>query len=490
MFDRSKLRQINDVVWELPQDAKPGMQVPVRIYATKKLLDAMEDEALEQITNVAMLPGIVAPAICLPDAHVGYGFPIGGVAAFDLDKGVISPGGIGFDINCGVRLVRTDLTYKEVEPKLKKLVDEIFVAVPSGLGEKSKLRLTGKELEQVLIEGGKWAVKKGLGWEEDIERMEEVGSLAGAKPRAVSEKAKERGANQLGTLGSGNHYLEIQKVEKIFDKELAEKLGFYSEDQIALMIHCGSRGFGHQVATDYLRIFETAMQKYGISVPDRQLACAPFKSSEGQNYYAAMAAAVNFAFANRQIIMHRVRNVFSNVFGKSAKDLGMHLIYDVAHNVAKIEKVITEGTEKLEEGTERKVLVHRKGATRAFGPSNSALPKIYKEIGQPVILGGSMETGSYLLLGTKKAEKETFGSASHGSGRTMSRSQAKKMIHGKELQKQMAEKGIYVKTASFAGLAEEAGLAYKDISEVVRALDLAGISKPIVSFRPLGNIKG
>lgn len=490
MFNREKIKQIEEAVWELPQDTKSGMRVPVRIYATKKLLDSMEDEALEQITNVATLPGIIAPAICLPDAHVGYGFPIGGVGAFDVDEGIISPGGIGFDINCGVRLVRTDLTYKEVEPKLKKLVDEIFAVVPSGLGEKSKLRLTEKELEQVMIQGGKWAVKKGFGWEEDIEKMEEAGALPGANPQKVSEKAKERGRNQLGTLGSGNHYLEIQKVEKIFDAKLAEKLGFYSNEQITLMIHCGSRGFGHQVATDYLRTFEMAMKKYKIEVPDRQLACAPFKSSEGQDYYAAMAASVNFAFANRQVIMHWVRNVFSNVFGKSAESLGMHLIYDVAHNVAKIEKVITESTEKLEEGTERKVLVHRKGATRAFGPGNPALPEIYQETGQPVILGGSMETGSYLLLGTKKAEAETFGSSSHGSGRTMSRSQAKKMIQGKELQRQMANRGIYVKTASFAGLAEEAGFAYKDISEVVRSLSLSGISKPVVSFRPLGNIKG
>jgi len=459
-------KKISDVIWEISPSYKRGMRVPARIIGSEKLLKEMEQGVFEQITNVATLPGIQKFAFCMPDGHWGYGFPIGGVAAFDQEEGIISPGGIGFDINCGMRLLRTNLEVKEVLPKIRELVDTLFGSVPAGVGAKSQLRLSPKELEGVMVNGARWAVEKGYGRKEDLQNIEEKGEIPGANPLTVSQRASERGINQLGTLGSGNHYLEIQKVEKIFDGPTAQKLGILGVDQIVVMIHCGSRGFGHQIGTDYLRSFEGAMVKYKISVPDRQLACAPFKSREGQDYFGAMTAAANFAFANRQIIMHQVRRVFEKVFGKGEEKLGMELVYDVAHNIAKIEEY--DG---------KKLVVHRKGATRSFP-------------GQPVIIGGSMESGSYLLLGTEKAISETFASTAHGSGRTMSRAAAKKQVRGDLLQKKMEDQGIYVRTVSFAGLAEEAGVAYKNISEVVETLDRAGISKKVASFVPIGNIKG
>lgn len=489
-MERPEFKKIKNGVWEIAKSFKPGMKVPVRVTATKKLLDQMEDGVFEQITNVATLPGIQKYAIALPDSHIGYGFNIGGVAAFDVDEGVISPGGIGFDINCGIRLITTNLTFSEVQPKIQDLIDLLFARIPSGLGKGSLVRLDKSEFKKILEEGTAWCVKKGFGWDEDLERTEERGGMAGADPEKVSERAIARGIGQVGSLGSGNHFLEIQKVVKIFDKDLAKKMGIFSEEQITIMIHCGSRGFGHQVATDYLKVFSQAMSKYGISVPDRQLACAPFKSAEGQDYFAAMACAVNMAFANRQMIMHKVRECFSEFFGKSPEDLGMRLVYDVAHNIAKLETRNKKQEARNKKQEARKLVVHRKGATRALGPGNSKLLKIYQETGQPVIIGGSMESASYLLVGTKKAEEETFASTCHGSGRTMSRTKAKKQIWGGELQKQMREKGIYVKTSSFAGLAEEAGLAYKDIDEVIKAVSVAGISKPVARFSPIGNIKG
>lgn len=461
-----KFKKISDVVWEIDTSFKKGMRVPVRIVASEKLLREMEQGVFEQITNVATLPGIQKFAFCMPDGHWGYGFPIGGVAAFDQEEGIISPGGIGFDINCGMRLLRTNLTVNEVLPKLHELVDTLFASVPAGVGSRSQLRLTQKELEEVMVKGARWAVEKGYGRKEDLENIEEKGEIPGADPLAVSQHARERGISQLGTLGSGNHYLEIQKVEKIFDAPTAQEMGVTGVDQIVVMIHCGSRGFGHQIGTDYLRIFESAMAKYKISVPDRQLACAPFKSKEGQDYFGAMTAAANFAFANRQIIMHQVRDVFEKVFGIGSEKLGLSLVYDVAHNIAKVEEY--EG---------KKLVIHRKGATRSF-PS------------QPVIVGGSMESGSYLLVGTEKAVSETFASTAHGSGRTMSRAKAKQQVRGDALQKKMQERGIYVRTVSYSGLAEEAGVAYKNISEVVETLDRAGISKKVASFVPIGNIKG
>ncbi len=479
-----EIKKISDYIWEIPPTEKEGMHVPARIYATEKLIREMDTGVFEQVTNVACLPGIQKYAYCMPDGHLGYGFPIGGVAAFSKEDGVISPGGIGFDINCGMRLIRTNLTVRDVAPRIRELVDLLFKTVPAGVGSKGLVKLTVEEFRQVMIRGVDWCIEKGYGWEQDRERIEEYGCIQGADPSKVSEKAISRGISQLGTLGSGNHYLEIQIAtpDKIFDKDAARVFGIF-ENQILVMVHCGSRGFGHQVGTDYLKIFDTAMKKYGIVVRDRELACAPFNSPEGQDYYRAMKCAANIAFANRQVILHRIREGFGRVFGKDPQELGMEIIYDVAHNVAKLEVHEVDGEEK-------ELVVHRKGSTRCFGPGRKELPRVYRDTGQPVIVGGSMQTGSYLLVGTEKAMKETFGSTMHGSGRTMSRTAAKKKVLGSNLQKEMEKEGIIVKSVSMAGLAEEAGFAYKDISEVVDTMEMAGISRKVVGLKPIGNIKG
>ena len=480
----SEIKKVNDYAWEIPVNYKKGMLVPARIYASEKLLKEMDDGVFDQVTNMACLPGIQKYALCMADGHWGYGFPIGGVAAFDTENGVISPGGIGFDINCGMRLVTTNLTYEEVKPKLKELVDTLFKFVPVGVGCKGIVKLNKSQFNEILINGSKWCVDNGYGWKEDLETTEENGCIKGADTSKISQRAVARGIDQLGTLGSGNHYLEIQVVKKenIFDKDIAKKFGIDKPNQICIMVHCGSRGFGHQVASDYLKIFEEAMKKYGITVPDRELSCAPFKSQEGQDYYKAMACAANMAFANRQVILHRIRECFSKVFGKSAEELEMNQVYDVAHNIAKLEEHVVNGKKKM-------LIVHRKGATRSYGPGFSELPAKYKKIGQPVIIGGSMETGSYLLLGTNSAS-ETFNSTAHGAGRTMSRTKAKHEVKGEQLQKEMEAKGIYVKSMSYAGLAEEAGIAYKDINEVIDTIHNAGLSKKIVRLLPIGNAKG
>ncbi len=477
-----EINKVSDFLWELPMSTKAGMRVPARIYASENLLSEMDDGVFEQVTNVATLPGIVKYSYCMPDGHWGYGFPIGGVAAFDLDEGVISPGGIGFDINCGMRLIRTNLEEGEVRPRIEKLVDELFRAIPAGVGCTGFVKLSQNEFQQVMAEGSAKVISMGYGWEEDLKRTEDHGCIKNADPSAVSKKAIDRGINQLGTLGSGNHYLEVQVVKEVFDQKCAEAFGL-TEGRIVVMIHCGSRGLGHQVGTDYLDIFAKKIKDYGFKVPDMQLACAPINSPEGKRYHRAMASAANTAFANRQVIMHRVREVFEKVFGTSAKKLEMELVYDVAHNIAKVEEYEVDG--KV-----RKLLVHRKGATRSFGANHRELDLGYREVGQPVIIGGSMETGSYLLVGTEKAMRESFGSTAHGSGRTMSRAQAKKQYRGTELQAKMRERGIYVRTVSMSGLAEEAGSAYKDISEVVETVHQAGISRKIASFVPIGNIKG
>ncbi|MBC8500187.1 MAG: RtcB family protein [DPANN group archaeon] len=461
------------------------MKVPARIYATKKLLSEMDKGVFDQLTNVACLPGIQKHAYCMPDGHWGYGFPIGGVAAFDPEKGVISPGGIGFDINCGMRLVTTNLTYRDVEPKLKPLVNLLFEKVPTGVGAKGFLRINENQFKEIMVHGAKWCVENGYGWKEDIKRIEEYGCIKGADPSKVSEKAIKRGLKQMGTLGSGNHYLEVQMVtaDNIFRPEIARKFGIIRPDQIVVMVHCGSRGFGHQVATDYLVVFNKVMKEIKLDVKDRELACAPFKSKEGQNYYKAMACAANAAFVNRQIILHRIRECFSQIFKKEPEDMDMNMVYDVAHNIAKVEEHKIDGSKK-------ELVVHRKGSTRSFGPGHPELTKLYRDVGQPVILGGSMETGSYLLVGTESAMNETFGSTAHGSGRTMSRTKAKHIVRGDELQRDMEKRGIYVKAASMSGLAEEAGLAYKNISDVVQTLEKADISRSVVAFKPIGNIKG
>ena len=485
-FEKPKeISKISDTIWEIPTSFKKGMLVPARIYATKKLLDGMDAGVFNQVTNVACLPGIQKYSFCMPDGHWGYGFPIGGVAAFDSETGIISPGGIGFDINCGMRLVTTNLTYKEVQPKLKELVDGLFKTVPSGVGARGFVQASESQFKEIMSDGSKWCVENGYGWKNDLERTEGHGKIEWADPEKVSAKALERGIKQLGTLGSGNHYLEIQvaKAENIFDDKLAKRFGINTPDQVVVMVHCGSRGFGHQIGTDYLRIFEEAMKKYNIHIYDRELACAPFQSNEGQDYYKAMACAANMAFANRQVILHRIREGFSKVFRTDAEKLEMNMVYDVAHNIAKLEEHTVDGKRK-------KLVVHRKGSTRAFPPNHPELAPIFKDTGQPVIIGGSMETGSFLLVGTEKAMEETFGSTAHGSGRTMSRAAAKHQVSGGQLQKDMEKRGIYVKATSMSGLAEEAGFAYKDINDVVDAVSQAGISKPVVQLRPVGNVKG
>ena len=476
-----KVNRISDEIWEIPMSEKSGMLVPARIYATRNILQSMDSGVFDQVTNVACLPGIRRYALCMPDGHWGYGFPIGGVAAFDAQEGIISPGGVGYDINCGMRLIRTDLTLADVQPHLERLMTELFRKVPAGVGASGFVRLSREEFGRVMTHGAKWCVERGYGWHRDLIRMEEGGCIEGVDASVVTDHAIQRGINQLGTLGSGNHYLEVQVVsnDRIFDPVTAAALGITGHEQIVVMVHCGSRGFGHQVASDYLKVFEKSMRRYGITVKDQQLACAPFRSPEGQEYFSAMNCAANAAFANRQVITHQIREAFATVFGRSAEALGMELVYDVAHNIAKVERYL-----------EGELVVHRKGATRAFGPGSPELPDIFRQTGQPVICGGSMETGSYLLVGTDHAVRDTFGSTMHGAGRTMSRAQAKRTVRGRELQEQMQQRGILVKAVSMSGLAEEAGLAYKDISEVVESVDRAGITKKVAELRPIGNIKG
>jgi len=479
------LQRISETVWEIPTTYKKGMRVPARIYATRKLVEDMDEGVVDQVTNVATLPGIVDYALCMPDGHWGYGFPIGGVAAMDSRNGVISPGGIGFDVNCGMRLVLTNLTYEEVRPRLRELVDRLFQRIPAGVGSSGFLNITRSEFRTVVEEGARWCLKNGYGWLDDLTYTEESGCISGADATRVSDKAVDRGYRQIGTLGSGNHYLELQvaRPENIIDRKLAEAFGITIPNQVVLMFHCGSRGFGHQVATDYLQTFLKVMEKkYGIKILDRELACAPFHSPEGQDYFAAMKCAINMSFANRQVILHRIREVFADIFHRDPVDLDLRQVYDVAHNTAKLER-------HLVHGEMRELLVHRKGATRAFGPGRDELPAAFRKTGQPVIVGGSMETGSYLLCGVEQGSA-TFFSTAHGSGRTMSRRQAKKQFKGKKLQEEMAARGIYVHSVSYSGLAEEAGAAYKDIDEVVLATEQAGISKRVVKLVPIGNIKG
>jgi tRNA-splicing ligase RtcB len=480
------LQKVSNTVWELPATYKQGMRVPARIIATEKLVRDMDEAVYQQVSNVATLPGITRYALCMPDGHSGYGFPIGGVAAMDVSEGgVISPGGIGFDINCGMRLVTTNLTIDDVQPRLKEIVDLLFQRVPAGVGSHGFLKLSHSDFRHLVEQGARWCIERDLGWYEDLELTEENGCISGADASKISERAVERGYNQVGTLGSGYHYLEVQvaRPDDVCDKELAAKFGITIPNQIVVMFHCGSRGFGHQVATDYLQTFLKVMEpKYGIKVLDRELACAPLDSPEGRDYFAAMKCGLNMSFASRQVILHRIREVFSQIFGRNPEELGMRMVYDVSHNTAKLEK------HKID-NEERTLLVHRKGATRAFGPGHEEVPAQYREVGQPVIIGGSMETGSYLLVGTARGA-ETFFSTAHGSGRTMSRTKARKQWHGKQLQRDLEARGIYVRSTSWAGLAEEAGAAYKDIDEVIAATELAGISRPVARFTPIGNIKG
>jgi tRNA-splicing ligase RtcB len=476
--------QLSDTVWELPLSFREGMRVTARILATPRLMEKMDEGVYEQISNVAKLPGIVGHAFCMPDGHWGYGFPIGGVAAFDLRSGIISPGGIGFDINCGMRLVATSLTYPQIRSRLRELVDGLFERVPAGVGRGGLVKLSEEEFVELIEQGGRWALRRGFATAEDLDRTEDGGSVSGADASKVSAEAIRRGIGQVGTLGSGNHYLEIQvaRKENILDEAAAREMGIDKPDQVVLMLHCGSRGFGHQVATDYLRRFAASAGKHGIEVADRELACAPFSSKEGQDYFAAMKCAINLAFVNRQVILHRMREVFSELFHKSADDLGLHQIYDVTHNTAKIE------THEVD-GARRELLVHRKGATRAFAPGMPGVPGAFRRVGQPVIIGGSMETGSYLLAGVPEGAA-AFYTTAHGSGRTMGRRRARKQFTGRDLRARMEAKGIYVRCVSDKGLAEEAGAAYKNIDDVALAAELAGLSRRVVKLTPVGNVKG
>ena len=481
-MDSDKLRRIDDTRIEVPADYKGGMRVKGIIYVDEILEKELEIQAIDQVANVATLPGIVGASMAMPDIHTGYGFPIGGVAAFDLKEGVVSPGGVGYDINCGVRLLRSNLSRGDVVPKMKDLVGVLFADVPSGVGSKGRVRLGRDDQKKILLKGARWAVEQGFGDAGDLDKIESGGCIEGADPSLISDKAYERGRAQQGTLGSGNHFLEVQYVDEIYDEEAAGGLGFF-KDQITVMIHTGSRGFGHQVCTDFLEVMERSVNKYRIELPDKELACAPFESPEAKDYLAAMRAAANYAWANRQCIMHWAREAFYKVFLLSPAELGMRLIYDVAHNIAKIE-------DHKVGGKTMKLIVHRKGATRAFPPGHPELPDLYRRLGQPVLIPGDMGRASYVLLGTEKAMEETFGSTCHGAGRVMSRHQAIKKARGRAIWREMEEKGIIVRSAGRETLAEEMPDAYKDISQVVDVVHKAGISKKVARLRPLGVIKG
>ncbi len=479
-----EINKINDLVWEIRKDFKQGMNVPIRVIASNVILNSMDKQVFEQAANVASLPGIQKYMYVMPDGHSGYGSPIGGVAAFDKESGIISPGMIGFDISCGVRLILTNLEEKEVKSHIKELIDGLFKVIPSGVGASGKEKLSDEKLNEILNYGAKWAVDNGYGWDEDLEKIELNGYARYADSKEVSKKAIDRGKGQLGTLGSGNHYLEIQviKKENIFNESIAEKIGIFP-DQVVILFHTGSRGLGHQVATDYLERFNKIMKsKYNIEVNDRELASVPFNSDDGQSYYKAMGSAVNFAFVNHQFITTKVRDVFSKVFKKSPEKLGMKILFHVSHNRATVEKHEVDGKVK-------ELIVHRKGATASYYPGREEIPGPYKMYGSPVLIGGSMETESYLLLGSD-GSKETFCSTVHGAGRTMSRAEAKRKYSGKEIKEMMMKRGIYINASSLSGLAEEAGGAYKNVSDVVDVVDKLNISKKIAKMIPIGNIKG
>ncbi|NTU41737.1 MAG: RtcB family protein [Nitrospirales bacterium] len=476
------LKRIDENKIEVPKDYKPGMRTKGIIYLDRTLEEKLEKEAIEQVANVATLPGIVGASMAMPDIHTGYGFPIGGVAAFDMQEGIVSPGGVGYDINCGVRLLRSNLSKDEIHPRMKDLIEALYTEIPSGVGSKGKIRLGPDDEKKLLLKGARWAVEKGLGEASDLERIESGGCLEGADPSLISQKAYERGKAQQGTLGSGNHFLEVQYVDEIFDEAAANSLGLF-QGQVTVMIHSGSRGFGHQVCTDFLEVMNRAAQKYGISLADRELACAPIKSREAEEYLAAMKAAANYAWANRQCLMHWTREVFRDLLRRSPRDLGMSLIYDVAHNIAKTEEHTVEGKKK-------KLLVHRKGATRAFPPGHPELPEMYRALGQPVLIPGDMGRASYLLIGTERAMEETFGSTCHGAGRVMSRHQAIKQFRGRAPWREMEDRGVIVRATGRETIAEEMPEAYKDISEVVEVVHRAGISRKVARLRPMGVVKG
>jgi len=476
-------KKIGENQYQIDADSNLGMKVPVRIYADEPLLQKMlSGRTITQAQNVSCIPGIVGQSIVLPDGHEGYGFPVGGVAAMDAEEGMISPGGVGYDINCGVRLLRTNLTEQTVRSKLKELVNDLFSSIPSGVGSKGAVRLSHSELDEVLVRGVSWAIDHGYGSTNDSDVCEENGQIPNADPNKVSDRARKRGAPQLGSLGSGNHFLEVQKVAEIHDEEAAKRMGI-KEGTITVLIHCGSRGFGHQVCSDYLRVAEQAMAKYDINLPDRELACVPNTSEEGESYRKAMFAALNFAWSNRQMITHWTRKSFERVFNQTESDLDMKLVYDVAHNIAKIEKHKVDGKE-------RKVVVHRKGATRAFPANRDEIPSKYRDLGQPVLVPGSMGTASWILLGQPNSMDLSFGSTAHGAGRTMSRTKARKNYNENDVKKSLNDKGIFIKALTRDGIVEETPQAYKDVDAVVNVSHNLGIATKVAKLVPIGVIKG
>jgi tRNA-splicing ligase RtcB len=476
-MDLKTVHRINDYQWEIPKQGE--MRVPGRIFASEKLIRDMDEKVREQVTNVAMLPGIQVASIAMPDAHWGYGFPIGGVAAFDPDEGgIISMGGVGFDISCGVRTMKTGMTREEVMPRLKALVDELFRRVPAGLGSEGLIKLTPGQIDEMLLGGAEWALRKGYGVKDDLTYIEEHGRIDGAEPDLVSDTAKKRQFREMGTLGSGNHYLEVQVVADIYDEKTAQAMGLRKDD-VVISVHCGSRGLGHQIGTDYLKSLAFTLQKYNISIKDRELACAPINSPEGRKYFGAMSAGINCALANRQIITHLVREIFTEVCPEGR----IKMLYDISHNTCKVETHSVNGKKK-------RLHVHRKGATRAFGPGQIDLPVEYRNVGQPVLIGGTMGTSSYILVGTEEGMKTAFGSACHGAGRAMSRTQAKKRWHGREVVKDLEERGILVQGHSYAGIAEEAPESYKDVTEVVEAAHHANLARKVARVKPIACVKG
>jgi len=477
------LTRINDNEWEIPKSYRHDMRVPVRIFATRELLEqVMNDKSLDQAVNSATLPGLVGAVVVMPDMHQGYGFPIGGVAATEYPRGVISPGAIGYDINCGVRLLASQIEFESAQKDMDMLATRLNQRCPSGVGKAGVIKVSVKELDEVLDDGSRWAFKNGYATQADLARTEESGSVKGADPASVSQRAKQRGREQIGSVGAGNHFVEVDVVEQIFDEQAAAVMGL-REGMLALQIHCGSRGLGHQVCTDYVREFQGAVRKYGINLPDRELVCAPLDSPEGQAYLGAMRAAANFAFANRQLLAHSARKAFEETFAGKAKSWHLHQVYDIAHNMGKIE------THEVD-GRQMQVCVHRKGATRAFGPGAPGLPPEYKVIGQPVIIPGSMGTASWVLVGTEESMARSFGSSCHGAGRVMSRSKAKKTVRGDELRRELEQAGIQVRAGSMPGLAEESPSAYKDVDAVVDTVSAAGIARKVARLRPVAVVKG
>ena len=478
------IEKLNEFEFKINVDDSKKMNVPVTIYADDSLILKMsEDRTLDQAVNVSTLPGVRKHVVVLPDGHEGYGFPVGGVAATDMEEGVISPGGVGYDINCGVRLLRSNLNVNQVKPHLKDLVNELFNSIPSGVGSEGAIKLTKSELDELLIEGVDWAIEHGYGYKQDSEVCEEKGRMIGANPESVSDTARKRGAPQLGSLGSGNHFLEIQQIQEIFDENAAKVMGV-EKGQITVLIHCGSRGFGHQVCSDYLRYSEKSLKKYNIELIDRELACVPNNSIEGENYRKAMYSALNFAWSNRQIITHFIRKTFEKIFSSSETGLDMKLVYDVAHNIAKVERHKVDG-----EGM-RDLVIHRKGATRAFPAGMEQVPEKYRQIGQPVFIPGSMGTASWILVGNKKSLDLSFGSTAHGAGRTMSRGAAKRSYTIEKVKAELDSKGIYIKALTKNGIVEETPLAYKDVDSVVNVSDKLGIATKVAKLVPIGVIKG